>query len=70
MTREEAINRLKYKKVYVGKHSEKIQDTLFKLGYRWFHGRKISYINKPFILISDCEYLSYSHNMVEFNSSE
>ena len=70
MTRSEIHKKLNNTKVYLGKHSEEVQEKLFKLGYSWGHGATyISNTNKPFLFISTYNdlLLTYSDDLKYFN---
>lgn len=56
MTKEEAINFLRFKKVYVKGFTEQIQRKAFTLGWKWrIGGQTINRIDDPFLLFSEDE---------------
>ena len=68
MTKAEAFEYLKGKKVYVAGKSGEIQEVLFKAGFSWdgsSASQKIESTNEPFLYIGDEGSLMYGSN-VEF----
>ena len=35
-------------------HSKKIQEKLFEMGYRWWSGREVRYVNSPYLFTNMC----------------
>lgn len=75
MTRKEAQEYLKNKKVYAGKHSREIQEKLFEIGYQWgLSGyREVKHTDKPFLFLDMTStgrfLISYSNDVEHFNKS-
>ena len=64
MTKAEAFEWLKGKKVYVNGHSAHIQATLFEAGFKWgFSGTDISNIEKPFLYFAENGHITYGDDM-------
>lgn len=67
--KQEAIDLLKNRKVYVNGKSKEIQEKLFKLGFKWYNNvREIQYENSPFIFIHDNMAITEGMNMKSFMS--
>ena len=69
MTKAEAFEYLKGKKVYVAGKSGEIQEVLFKAGFSWdgsSASQKTESTNEPFLYISDEGSLMYGSNMEFF----
>ena len=69
MTKAEAFEYLKGKKVYVAGKSGEIQEVLFKAGFSWdgsSASQKIESTNEPFLYIGDEGSLMYGSNMEFF----
>lgn len=69
MTREQAIELLKNRKVYVNGRSAEIQKKLFELGFKWITGdEKIKIEDAPFLYIPKLQEHGFSHgnDMLQF----
>ena len=67
MTKAEAFEWLKNKKVYVGGNSAVIQAKLFEAGFEWAENkRNISHLVQPFLLLSEGGYIYYSNDMCHY----
>ena len=67
MTKEEAFEYLKDRKIYVNGKSAEIQKKLFEVGFTWAKGKVVSYEEMPFLftyvngtLIHGCSMLTFS----------
>lgn len=70
MTKEQAVEMLKNRKVYVNGKSKEIQEKLFDLGWKWGNGDTvILFVDKPFIYIYS-EHITWGENMDEFSEDE
>lgn len=63
------MERLQNKKVYVGKHSRKIQEKAFELGFAWVEDKVVDFLNKPFLYF-DYKHITHGSDMRMFNSHE
>lgn len=72
MTREEAIELLKNRKVYVNGKSAEIQKKLFKLGWKWsvVCDRRISCTGSPFLYIYGDFRFAHGTDMIEFTNNK
>lgn len=70
MTKQEVIDNLKNTKVYVAGKSKEIQEKLFELGFTWLLGRKVQFIDSPFLYLSDSLGVSAGESMTEFVSNK
>lgn len=70
MTKEEIKKILDNTKVYVNGKSKEIQEKLFSFGYKWSSGKKVSYINKPFLFIHNDRTVTYGDDMDHFTKDE
>lgn len=71
MTKAEAFEYLKGKKVYVAGKSDQIQEVLFKTGFSWGKSsasQKIESTDEPFLYMSNEGSLMYGSNMELFIS--
>lgn len=67
MTREEAIELLKDRKVYVNGKSAEIQEKLFELGWKWCSNEKaVLWREDPFLYIKSDMTFSRGENMIVF----
>lgn len=67
MTKAEAFEYLKNKKVYVGGNSAVIQEKLFEAGFEWIENkRNISNLEQPFLILSEGGGIFYSNNMCHY----
>lgn len=67
MTRAEAFEWLKNKKVYVGGHSDSIQATLFEAGFKWpFSHHDIQHLSQPFLFIHEKGEITYDNDMLSY----
>lgn len=69
MTKSEAIELLKNRKVYVNGNSAEIQKKLFELGWGWITGdKKIKIEDAPFLYINKLQEHGFSHgnDMLQF----
>ena len=67
MTKAEAFEWLKHKKVYVGGNSAVIQEKLFEAGFEWAENkRNISNLEQPFLILSEGGGIFYSNNMCHY----
>lgn len=72
------MERLKNKKVFVGKYSREIQEKAFELGFSWFgysNGdlrkiQNIMYIEKPFLLFEEDGSICYGSDVEHFNNHD
>lgn len=68
MTRKEAQELLKGKKVYVEKHSRELQEKLFEIGFAWEGKYKtVKNINKPFLFFDECLWITHEDNVEYFS---
>ncbi|MEG1839205.1 MAG: hypothetical protein RR220_07945 [Bacteroidaceae bacterium] len=71
MTKEEAVELLKGRKVYVNGKSKEIQEKLFELGFLWDDGDdKVCCVYKPFLYISTYMRITYSDDMKYFKCNQ
>lgn len=71
MTKEEAIELLKNRKVYVNGKSAEIQTKLFEIGFEWVTGdTKVSSTRSPFLFISDDKTFAWGNDMESFSNDE
>ena len=68
MTREEAHEFLKNKKVYVGRHSEAIQKKLFDAMYEWIVGMRAQCLSYPYLYMSDDGTIKTGTDLDYFNN--
>lgn len=67
MTKAEAFEWLKNKKMYVGGNSAAIQKKLFEAGFEWpLNNRYISNLDKPFLILSENGGIFYSNDMCHY----
>ena len=67
MTKAEAFEFLKYKKVHVGGNSAVIQAKLFEVGFEWPENKRhISNLEQPFLILSEDGGIYYSNNMCHY----
>lgn len=62
------MERLKNKKVYVGKFSKQIQEKAFELGFSWENGKFVQNLNVPFLFFYDR--INYTSDLEYFNKVE
>lgn len=66
MTKAEAIDLLKNRKVYVNGKSKEIQEKLFELGFEWLGvGKKVVNVDCPFLYTTD-KRISFGYDMELF----
>lgn len=71
MTKQEAIELLKNRKVYVNGKSAEIQKKLFEIGFRWGdYSQSISHTKMPFLFIRNDLSFGYSSDMEFFINNE
>lgn len=68
MTKQQAIELLKDRKVYVNGKIVEIQDKLYALGWKW-HREVIEIENKPFVYIDADKELMCGNSMTDFVKS-
>lgn len=68
MTKEEIKKFLGNTKVYVNGTSKEIQEKLFSFGYKWVGGKKVQFVENPFLYIDNELKLSYGDDMVYFTN--
>lgn len=68
MTKKEAHEFLKNKKVYVENRSEEIQNKLFTAGFEWALGREIQHLDKPYLFIDEENTITQSSDTIFFYS--
>lgn len=67
MTKAEAFEWLKWKKVYVDGKSAAIQEKLFEAGFEWAENKRhISNLEKPFLILSEDGGIFFSDNMCHY----
>lgn len=67
MTRAEAVEMLKNRKVYVNGKSAEIQKKLFELGFKWNRGNQnVANEMSPFLFISDDMFIGCASSMIFF----
>ena len=67
MTKAEAFEWLKNKKVYVDGNSAVIQAKLFEVGFEWPENKRhISNLEQPFLILSEDGGIYYSNNMCHY----
>lgn len=74
MTKDEAINFLQNKKVYVNGKSKEIQEKLFQLGWKWISGTQVQFESTPFLYIhnniSQGRFINRGTDMLQFVRDE
>lgn len=69
MSQEEIDKFLANTKVHVEGNSKEIQEKLFSLGYRWYHGGvQVRHCNSPYLFIYPRKYFTRSNDMEHFNA--
>lgn len=71
MTKAEAVELLKNKKVYVNGKSAEIQEKLFELGFKWYSGtdgQSVHNKNHPFLIICQDMLIGCTYNMIDFSN--
>ena len=63
------MERLKNKKVYVGKYSKEIQEKAFELGFTWCGDIAVQFLDKPFLYF-DYKHITHGADVGNFNSHE
>lgn len=68
MTRSEAFEFIKNKKIYVNGRSKEIQKKLFAVGYQWggYWDGEIRYEEAPFLFLNENGIITYSNDMKIF----
>lgn len=67
MTKAEAFEWLKNKKVYVNGNSASIQAKLFEAGFEWSENkRQICHLEQPFLILSEGGGIFYSNDMCHY----